>query len=391
MEKQEIMIGKIFRHYKEGNLLTAVKFKLNNWFDARIERQEKEKLESKPLHRFYIRNTDEAYEFLYRQAKKYSAESGNKKSVVLFGDPTNPDSGRVFGRLKEDGIPVEILPDYNSDQKELNPRSEGIACFISLYLREKLNHQLCVSLLRDEKMKNIPFEYLGDTHVDFLRARKQDHQHSFEFVSPILISNTDFFDIYEESLSRFEKKCDIRDYMDLCQLISSVIEREIPGDIAEFGSYKGHSGYLISRLLKEMGSGKSLFMFDTFEKFPSEDAGVDSFWSDTHEVNFDEVRSKFTNNDKVKLIRGDFTKTLDGSGITKLSFIYIDCDSYRATTYLMEKLFDEVLSPGGLLVLEDYGHPALLGNRIAFHQFMEKRKNNFRFFSQFSGFQIVVK
>jgi len=119
--------------------------------------------------------------------------------------------------------------------------------------------------------------------------------------------------------------------------------------------------------------------------------GVDSFWSDTHEVNFEEVNSKFKDNNKVVLVKGDFTKTLETADIKKLSFIYIDCDSYRATTYLMEKLFDDVLSVGGLLVLEDYGHAALLGNRLAFHNFFDARKKNFRFFSQFSGFQIIVK
>jgi hypothetical protein len=57
----------------------------------------------------------------------------------------------------------------------------------------------------------------------------------------------------------------------------------------------------------------------------------------------------------------------------------------------MEYLYDNTLSKGGCMVFEDYGHPALLGNRLAIHQFFNERKNCLKFFSQFSGFYIVVK
>ncbi|MBP6335639.1 MAG: class I SAM-dependent methyltransferase [Bacteroidia bacterium] len=385
------MIGKFFKHYQEGNLSLAVKFKLNNWLDKQIEKEEQKQLTKRPLSRFYIRNEEEAYEFFFRQARLYfKAGNGNKK-IILFGDQRVAAFEHLTQRLKSEGVSVETISENGFDSNSFKETASSIACFISCYFQEKINHRLCTSLLNHGTLKDVPFEYLGDTREDFSFARKQDHQHSLDFVSPILIEESDYFKIYEESLTRFEKKCDIRDYMDLCQLIKSIIDRNIPGDVAEFGSFKGHSGYLISRLLKAMRSDKTLYMFDTFEKFPTEEMGVDSFWSETHEVNYEEVKSKFADNNKVKLVKGDFTKTLADIKIDKLSFIYIDCDSYRASTFLMEELFDKVLSPGGLLVLEDYGHPALLGNRLAFHHFFDKRKSNFRYFSQFSGFQIVVK
>ena len=132
-------------------------------------------------------------------------------------------------------------------------------------------------------------------------------------------------------------------------------------------------------------------MYDTFEKFPVETIGVDAFWSDTHEVNFEEVKAKFTDRKNVELVKGDFTETLSTVRPVQLSFIYVDCDSYRATTFLMKELYDTVLSSGGVMILEDYGHPALLGNRLAYHHFFDGRKDCFKFFSQFSGFMIIVK
>jgi len=385
------MLGKIIGLYKEGNLTLALKFKINQWLDKKIEKADRKKLRQKPLHRFYIRNNEEAYEFLFRHSCMYSDKGQRAKKIVLFGEPENTNHKEIRSRLLNAGHKAELFHSENLDVNLLSQQSSEIACFVSCSFSEKLNQKLCQTLLDENSLRNIPFEYLGDTREDFAFARNQDHQHSLDFVSPLFHSEIDHFKIYEESLERFEKKCDIRDYMDLCQLLEHVHEADIIGDVAEFGSYKGHSGYLISQLLKAFGSEKKLFMFDTFEKFPEENMGVDSFWSDTHEVNFEEVNSKFKDNNKVVLVKGDFTKTLETADIKKLSFIYIDCDSYRATTYLMEKLFDDVLSVGGLLVLEDYGHAALLGNRLAFHNFFDARKKNFRFFSQFSGFQIIVK
>ena len=72
---------------------------------------------------------------------------------------------------------------------------------------------------------------------------------------------------------------EVRDFMDLCQAVEHVIRRNVPGDVCEFGSFKGHSGYLIARLLETGGSDKNVHLFDTFERFPEETAGVDTFWN----------------------------------------------------------------------------------------------------------------
>jgi hypothetical protein len=132
-------------------------------------------------------------------------------------------------------------------------------------------------------------------------------------------------------------------------------------------------------------------MFDTFDAFPGEELGIDTFWSNTHKVDFEEVKNRLSSQTNIKLIKGDFTETLPLQSIKKLSLIYVDCDSYRATKFLMEHLYDTTLSNGGCMVFEDYGHPALLGNRLAIHQFFDERNDCLKFFSQFSGFYIVVK
>jgi hypothetical protein len=132
-------------------------------------------------------------------------------------------------------------------------------------------------------------------------------------------------------------------------------------------------------------------MFDAFESFPTESIGVDRFWSETHEVDFTEIRNKFTHLENVQLIKGDFTKTLSQTNCDQICLAFVDCDSYRGTRFLINEIFEKRLVPGGIMIFEDYGHASLLGNRIAIHEGFEDRRNAFCFFSQFSGSFFVCK
>jgi hypothetical protein len=261
-------------------------------------------------------------------------------------------------------------------------------------------HKIGKDILMNSSISSIPFEYVCIPKEEYSALEKYDDYNRFSFVSPLLISEFRYNGLYERSLDKFglrtpyfryTAKCDIRDFMDLTQIVTNVVKNNIEGDIAEFGSYKGHSGYLISEILNSCKSDKLLYMFDTFEAFPGEEFGIDSFWSNTHKVDFDEVKNRLASQTNIKLVKGDFTETLPLQGIQKLSFIYVDCDSYRATRFLMEYLYDNVLSSGGFMVFEDYGHPALLGNRLAIHSFFDDRNDCIKFFSQFSGYYIIVK
>ena len=163
------------------------------------------------------------------------------------------------------------------------------------------------------------------------------------------------------------------------------------GDLAEFGSFKGQSGFLTASYLEKIKSDKKLFMFDAFENFPVESIGVDRFWSNTHDVDFEEISQKFINFDNVELIRGDFTKTFSQSNCKKLCLVFADCDSFRGTEFIINEIFDDLLVAGGIMIFEDYGHANLLGNRLAVHKAFDQKANAFCFFSQFSGSFIVCK
>jgi O-methyltransferase len=244
--------------------------------------------------------------------------------------------------------------------------------------------------LAEPRLSDLPLEYVTGLEPEHRQFRRQDEYAEDIFISPVLLAQPSPYELYDASLERFEQKCGLRDYLDLYQLLTDVDQRGVAGDVAEFGSYKGHSGWLIGKTLEALGSSKRLHMFDTFESFP-EERGVDHFWSGTHEVRLEEVQSRLADLPAVRLVQGEFQKTLPAAGLEEIALAYVDCDSYRAVSYLAPELFERHLSPGGVIVFEDYGHPALLGCRVAVHEYFDGRVDCLRFFSQFSGLYIVVK
>jgi hypothetical protein len=266
-----------------------------------------------------------------------------------------------------------------------------LACLVSADLEADRITALARHALGDPRLASLPLEYATGLEPEQRQFERQDEYAHHGFVSPVLLADPSPYELYNASLQRFEQKCGLRDYLDLYQLLVSVVEREVPGEVAEFGSYKGHSGWLIGKTLESLGSDKPVNLFDMFDSFPSESTGIDYFWSGTHEVHLQEVRDRLAELPAVRLVPGEFERTLPDSGLDQLALAYVDCDSYRAVGYLARALFEDRLSPGGVIVFEDYGHPALLGCRVAVHEFFDGRSDCVRFFSQFSGLYIVVK
>lgn len=272
------------------------------------------------------------------------------------------------------------------------PQLAGVGCLLLALPDSQSQFAAARALVVNPATAEIPLEYLALPREDNAAIAEWDHYDTRDFVSPLISQHgSAFYDIYRESLSRFRRKTDIRDYLDLSQLLESVVSRGVPGQVAEFGSYKGHSGYLISRVLERLGSDKTLYMFDMFENFPEEGVGVDRFWSGTHQVDFAQIQQRFSDRANVRLVKGDFTRTVLETDTGPLALTFIDCDSYRATRVLLAELWGSRVPVGGIVIMEDYGHAALLGNRLAVHEFFDGRRDAVTWFSQFSGFYVAIK
>lgn len=207
------------------------------------------------------------------------------------------------------------------------------------------------------------------------------------FVSSVF-DDGQFDDIYRYTLERVEQKCSVKDAADLYQLIRQTTH--VSGAVAEFGSYRGHSGLIIAETLRRLDDPRTVFLCDTFASFPNESHAADRFWSGTHDVDFEQVRRVFADHENVSLVRGDFADTIDTIPAERYSLVHVDCDAYRSVRLVSERIFPK-LSVNGIIAFEDYGHDFCLGARRAVDEYFAGRSDCFRFFSAFSGVQIVLK
>lgn len=338
-----------------------------------------------PLTRYNVWTVEEALNVLPQLVRR----AGGKSGVTLIVGGASPEATE---RTLASRIPNSRVMDADRI-RHLQVRDTAEIAGVVLATFDAKTQQTWASRLKaNPATASLPLEYVALPRAENSALLEWDKYINGDFVSPLLVRHgSALYAIYSSALHRFRLKTDIRDYLDLCQSLQSVIDRNIAGAVAEFGSFRGHSGYLISKTLEQFSSEKALFMFDTFDTFPDEPSGVDRFWSGTHKVNFENVKAKFQDRANVRFVQGDFTRTLAQTDTGPLALAFIDCDSYRATQYLLDELWHRRLTPGGIVVLEDYGHAALLGNRLAVHEFFDGRADAFTYYSQFSGFFVALK
>jgi len=332
------------------------------------------------------KNEQEAVIFL---AKRIIATSQKEKTNVVWLIGNDQQYAQEIEKQLPNDYSVQKF--FSVAELKSNIESHEFFCVVGIAEQTSIKiHQIAVELITTKETQSIPFEYSVVPKLENAKIGKM-YETAADFISPLHIQKTSCFDLHDKSCEKFEQKTGMRDFMDLAQCINYVNSRSLDGDIAEFGSYKGQSGFLTASYLEKIKSDKKLFMFDAFENFPVESIGVDRFWSNTHEVDFDEISRKFINYDNVELVRGDFTKTFSQSNCKKICLVFADCDSYRGTEFIIDEIFDDLLVAGGIMIFEDYGHANLLGNRLAVHKAFDHKANAFCFFSQFSGSFIVCK
>jgi len=128
---------------------------------------------------------------------------------------------------------------------------------------------------------------------------------------------------------------------------------DVPGAAAELGVYRGEFAKYINRLLPE----RKLYLFDSFEGF-ADNAGASSSFQAAHKnTAVDRVMSLMPNPDKVIIMKGFFPQSLCGLE-EQFCLVSLDVDFYQATLDGL-RYFWPRLSPGGFIMLHDWGNPEL--------------------------------
>ncbi len=163
----------------------------------------------------------------------------------------------------------------------------------------------------------------------------------------------------------------------LWQAIRHVCAAGIPGDYVECGVWRGGSSVLAAHTLLDLGDDtRRLWLYDTYEGMnePTERdvdvAGLEAaqVWDEHRDApdsallclaSLEDVRANMAATgyppERVEYVEGKVEDTIPQRLPDRISLLRLDTDWYESTRHEMEHLYP-LLEPGGVLILDDYGH-----------------------------------
>ena len=163
---------------------------------------------------------------------------------------------------------------------------------------------------------------------------------------------------------------------------------DLPGDVLEFGVYKGT--YLIRfatyREMLESQYSRKIIGFDTFGKFPLTDLEEDNkfikdFSKNGDSISEEELREVFKNKkfDNFELYSGDILQTLpeyiNENPAQKIALLHIDVDVYKPTKFILDMLFEKIVK-NGIIIFDDYG--TVYGETKAVDEFISQQEKKYK-------------
>ena len=130
-----------------------------------------------------------------------------------------------------------------------------------------------------------------------------------------------------------------------------------PGDVVEFGAYKGGSAIFMAKVCQMLLPGTRVFAFDTFTGIPNPDPDVDQHHvGDFGDVDYEALVSfvAAAGLSNLHLIKGRFEDTVPEAfdRIPAIRLAHIDCDVQPAVEYSYE-ISKPKMAAGGYVVFDD--------------------------------------
>jgi len=141
----------------------------------------------------------------------------------------------------------------------------------------------------------------------------------------------------------------MQDFSRVIHVCHYVLEtQDLPGDMVEFGCYKGDTAKLMSFL-----SHKTLYVFDSFDGLPQSVENVPG----EMKMPIHEFSENFTKSGiRMPYIRQGWFRDLTPEHLPeKISFAHLDGDLYDSTLDALKLIYDRLV-PGAIVLIDDYGH-----------------------------------
>ena len=157
--------------------------------------------------------------------------------------------------------------------------------------------------------------------------------------------------------------------------------RVVPGDVAECGVFKGSSLAAIALYLRECGLAKHAFGLDSFQGFDESvrkdielggAADAEKRVGGFEETSLGHVRANLARLsllNRVTLIPGYFSETLETLPAANFSFVHLDCDIYDSYRLTLAYFYPR-MSQGGIILFDEYKDPPWPGCNLAVDEFL---------------------
>jgi O-methyltransferase len=176
----------------------------------------------------------------------------------------------------------------------------------------------------------------------------------------------------------------------VCSATEYIVRYDVPGAFVESGVWKGGSSMAAARTLVNSGvTDRDFHLFDTFEGIPApgehdaliggdheslmkwwqkENAKKGAAWLDAPvDQVLDTLASTGYPRERLHAHPGLVEDTVPAHAPEQIAFLRLDTDYYSSTRTELEVMFER-LSPGGVMIIDDYGYTA--GTRKAVDEFL---------------------
>jgi O-methyltransferase len=161
----------------------------------------------------------------------------------------------------------------------------------------------------------------------------------------------------------------------LVRAVEYLVSRGVPGAVVECGVWRGGSVMAAALTLLRLGiRDRDLYLYDTFAGMPppseadttrSGERAADLLAQGDESshiwaiASLDDVRSAVLSvgypEERIHFVEGLVEETLPSTAPPEISLLRLDTDWYQSTKHELEHLYPR-LAPGGVLILDDYGH-----------------------------------
>jgi O-methyltransferase len=151
------------------------------------------------------------------------------------------------------------------------------------------------------------------------------------------------------AIDLMQKAIGMQDISRVIHLSHYILEtQDLPGDMVEFGCYKGDTSKLMSFL-----SNKTLYVFDSFDGLPQSAENVPG----EMKMPINEFAENFVASGiRMPHIRHGWFRDLTPEHLPeKISFAHLDGDLYDSTLDSLKLIYDRLV-PGAIILIDDYGH-----------------------------------